>query len=102
MTVDHALLYVKGGVAWAHDKYSIDNFLRGSASGSETRTGWVFGGGVEYAFTHNWSGKVEYNYMDFGTKSVDFCDSNDCLPFDVPQRIHAVKVGVNYKFDWGR
>ena len=96
-TVDHALLYVKGGAAWAHDKYSV-----GINSGDETRTGWVFGGGVEYAFTHNWSGKVEYNYMDFGTKSVNFCGGGSCRPVDVQQRIHAVKVGVNYKFDWGR
>jgi outer membrane immunogenic protein len=95
-TVDHALLYVKGGAAWAHDKYSID-FFPGSALGTETRFGWVFGGGVEYAFTHNWSGKVEYNYMDFGTKSVNFCEGTDCEAINVQQRIHAVKVGLNYK-----
>jgi outer membrane immunogenic protein len=99
-TVDHALLYVKGGAAWAHDKYCIN--VPECISGTETRTGWVFGGGIEYAITHNWSGKVEYNYMDFGTKSVDFCEGGSCDPLDVRQRIHAVKVGVNYKFDWGR
>jgi outer membrane immunogenic protein len=95
-TVDHALLYVKGGAAWAHDKYSID-FFPGSASGSETRFGWVFGGGVEYAFTPKWSGKIEYNYMDFGNKGVDFCEGGQCETFDIRQRIHAVKVGLNYK-----
>ena len=111
-TVDHALLYLKGGVAWAHDKYSEacsdcssnDGFA--TFSGGETRTGWTVGAGVEYAFTRNWSGKLEYDYMDFGTRSVTFTSDvpSRFSPYtvDILQRVHAVKAGVNYKFDWGR
>ena len=105
--VDRALLYVKGGVAWVHDKHTDacpncspnDGFSL--AEGSETRTGWTVGAGVEYAFTRNWSGKIEYDYMDFGTKTVTL---TSFAPEDVEitQRIHVVKAGVNYKFDWGR
>ena len=60
------------------------------------------GGGIEYAFTRNWSGKVEYNYMDFGTKDLNFCGGGYCDPFRVFQRLHEVKVGLNYRFDWLR
>jgi len=93
-TVDHALLYLKGGIAWAHDKYSFD-FI---ANATETRTGFVVGGGIEYAFTRNWSGKVEYNYMDFGNKDVNFCVKSECEALSVLQRLHQMKVGLNYRF----
>jgi outer membrane immunogenic protein len=95
-TVDRALLYVKGGAAWAHDKITTTTPL----SGSHTMSGWIIGGGVEYAFNRNWSGKIEYNYMDFGTETVTLC--TPCNPADLSQHIHAIKFGVNYRFDWGR
>ncbi len=30
----------------------------------------MLGAGVEFAFTNSISGKLEYNYMDFGTRDV--------------------------------
>ena len=33
---------------------------------SSTKTGWTIGGGVEYAFTPNWTVKGEYLYENFG------------------------------------
>jgi opacity protein-like surface antigen len=98
------LLYVKGGVAWVHDKHDIVELDCSSCellSASETRTGWTWGTGIEYAFTVNWSGKIEYDYMDFGTKTVSFCPDSECS-VDIRQRVHMVKAGVNYKLDWGR
>jgi outer membrane immunogenic protein len=100
-TVDHALLYVKGGVAWAHDKYDI-NEIDFDYTGSATRTGALLGAGIEYAFTPHWSGRVEYNFMDFGKNNVTFCeDGVDCEAYPIKQYIHTVTVGLNYKFDWG-
>jgi outer membrane immunogenic protein len=108
-TVDHALLYVKGGAAWVHDKYTDNCPACGpyenaaSFTGDQTKLGWTVGAGVEYAFTRNWSGKVEYDYMDFGTTNVSMISStNDPYTVDILQRIHVVKAGVNYRFDWGR
>jgi outer membrane immunogenic protein len=101
-TVDHALLYLKGGVAWVHDDYSdrlgCDGFT--TSNGSETRTGWTVGCGVEYAFSRNWSGKIEYDYMDFGTKTVTFTGPVDTFAKDISEHIHVAKAGLNYKFDW--
>jgi len=89
--VDHALVYVKGGGAWAHDKHEIEGL-----SSSETIWGWTVGAGVEYAFAPNWSGKVEYNFLDFGKHTFTF----EPIPLqeDIRQTVHTVKFGINYRF----
>ena len=108
---DRTLLYVKGGAAWTHDKYwltAVQAPFAGEtfATGDATRWGWMVGVGVEYAFAQNWSVKAEYNYMDFGTERVFFA-SNGIEPTqpnfeeDIGRTIQVVKVGLNYKFDWG-
>ena len=59
------------------------------------------GPGVEYAFIDNWSAKLEYNYMDFGTRGVRFASPTASLVFldaNIRERIHVVKVGINYRF----
>jgi outer membrane immunogenic protein len=59
---DRALLYVAGGVAFGDTKVA-------TTAGSYTtdRTGWTIGAGVDYAFTPNWIGRLEYRYVDLGT-----------------------------------
>jgi outer membrane immunogenic protein len=115
---DRWLIYGKGGVAWAHDKYSIDNltFFNGSPcfsgntaipcnpAGSETRTGWTAGGGIEWAFWNNWSAKIEFDHYEFGTRRVTLFDPVGDVsgPVDVKQRIEVVKFGLNYRFGWGK
>ena len=88
-----ALLYVRGGWAWTHDKFDISavacelagksGHCKGgphdqalAASFIEDRHGWTIGGGIEMpvAFLQSWLGSnwtwfVEYNHYDFGTKS---------------------------------
>jgi len=86
-TVDHALIYVKGGGAWAHEKQFFANI-----PDSKTKWGWTVGGGVEYAFAPNWSGKVEYDFL--GRTTFAF----DREPFDIQQTVHTVKFGINYRF----
>jgi outer membrane immunogenic protein len=63
---DRALLYVAGGVAFGDTKvaYSATGF--NPASYTTSRTGWTIGGGVDYAFTGNWIGRIEYRYVDLG------------------------------------
>ena len=99
LAFDRWLVYGKGGVAWAHDKYDTNFYtFPGTASLSETRIGWTVGAGVEYAFAPNWSTKLEYNYMDFGTRNVSFAPFTSTA---IDQQIHAVKFGINYKFGGG-
>jgi hypothetical protein len=46
------------------------------------------------------SAKVEYDYMDFGRRTVDFALVGGFIPvnLDVDQRVSQVKVGLNYRF----
>jgi outer membrane immunogenic protein len=105
---DKAMVFVKGGGAWMHNKYEVSFFAPPARSDRvvQTRTGWMFGTGVEYAFYGNWSAKVEYDYLDFGTSTTNFpglraliADLNEAV--DIRQRIHLIKFGVNYRFAAG-
>ena len=99
LAFDRWLVYGKGGVAWAHDKYSTNLYtFPATVELTDTRVGWTVGAGVEYAFAPNWSAKLEYNYMDFGTRAVSFTPLTST---DIDQQIHAVKFGINYKFGGG-
>jgi outer membrane immunogenic protein len=108
LTWDRALLYVKGGAAWVNNDFSllITPPSVTAYTPNAARWGWMAGLGIEYAFAQNWSAKVEYNYLDFGTEHILYI-GNGALPGAVPfdenirQRIQVVKVGLNYKFDWG-
>ena len=106
---DRWMIYGKVGIAWAHDKYSlvrtepVDPF---SVTASETRTGWMLGAGVEYAFYSNWSAKLDYNFLDFGNERITllgtFRGTNRVTPaVDIDQQVHLVKFGLNYRFNWG-
>jgi outer membrane immunogenic protein len=92
------LFYAKGGGAWAREHFFVTNAGASTIFDvNQTRTGWTVGAGIEWGFAPNWSAKVEYNFIDFGTKTA-FVGTT--APTDIDQTIHTVKVGINYRF-WG-
>ncbi len=69
------LVYATGGLAVAQVDESLSGGTVGgggglSASNNSTRAGFAVGGGVESALTNDWTLKLEYLYMDFGTLSL--------------------------------
>lgn len=95
---DRALFYVKGGGGWVGNTASITNLTTGaSVSASNTNDGWLIGGGLEYAFTPSWSGKLEYDYLGLNSWSW-----NSALfpgdTFTASRNISMFKVGINYRF----
>ena len=50
--------------------FRIHPIFNEQVNASETRTGWTVGGGIERAFWNNWPATVEYDFYDFGTRSV--------------------------------
>jgi len=94
--VDNWLWYVKGGGAWSDADYTVVGPAGGTGSRSGTRSGWTVGTGLEWALAPNWSAKIEYNYLDFGNEGIGATN------FDVDTRVHLVKLGLNYRFDWGK
>jgi outer membrane immunogenic protein len=97
---DRALLYVKGGGGWVRNTASITNLSTGaSVSASNTNSGWLIGGGLEYAFASNWSAKVEFDYLkldSFSWNSVLF----PAETFTASRNISMFKAGINYRFGW--
>lgn len=65
---DRSLLYATGGLAYAkvRDSYQGDTGYNWTNTG--WRVGYAVGGGLEYMFSRNWSGKVEGLYYDLGSK----------------------------------
>jgi outer membrane immunogenic protein len=93
--MDAALIYAKGGYAWANRKDSVSVTGLGSVSDSQTHAGFTIGGGLEYLFTPNWSAKGEYMYTSLGGKTYNLGgDLFDSGTID----FHTIKVGVNYHF----
>jgi len=63
----------------------------------QSTDGWTAGAGIEYAFTNNFLGRVEYRYTDLGRASfVDIGTNSAELGNRVT--INDVRVGLAYKF----
>jgi outer membrane immunogenic protein len=96
---DNWLVYVKGGVALAHDKYVFNAPGIINVITDDTRVGWTVSSGLEWGLTPNCSVKVEYNYVDLGTKRVTFAAvGSPTFVFDLDQQVQIVKFGINYRF----
>jgi outer membrane immunogenic protein len=121
VTVDRALVFIKAGGAGAHFDESVTANLTGGAGGpfapgapnsftsshSGNRGGFTVGTGIEYALGSNLSAKVEYDYMDFGTNNLTYVfggpglfGNTVNLGVEEHQRVHLVKAGLNYRFNW--
>jgi opacity protein-like surface antigen len=64
---------------------------------SQTRTGWTVGGGVEVEIARGWSAKIEYLYVDLGSRAMTYLSSP---PIANTSRLSAnvIATGVNYHF----
>jgi outer membrane immunogenic protein len=99
--IDNVLLYAKGGVALAGDKYDVTGSFAGTPfafEGLDNRIGWTAGGGVEWAFSHHWSVNIEYNYYQFGHSRVLMSDPINVFAgiVDTRQSVQVVKAGLNF------
>ena len=96
------LFYAKAGGAWMHVSYTQE-LLTGGIAGpvqsiSENRTGFTAGGGLEYAFTENLSARLEYDFMDFGTKNYP---AFTLTPVSIKSNLNTLTAGINYRFTLG-
>lgn len=106
---NNSLLYFKGGWAWTStSNFAVTRNAAGAVVTTSTadsdRDGWLIGAGWEYGFAPNWSFKVEYNYMDFGSKDgfAQFTVGASPRPRSTNLDMQVIKAGVNYRFDWGK
>jgi opacity protein-like surface antigen len=116
------LIYAKGGLAWMQGRVDVAvNNIRAGTDGPENvlvssrfaEPGWTAGVGVEYALGGNWSLMLEYDYLRFGRHDlatpdapimpgvlpgIDGSSAPDGRTTGVSQDIHAMKLGLNYRF----
>jgi outer membrane immunogenic protein len=111
---ERTLVYIRGGGAWMNTQQSVTiagagglglgggGILGGgSLSASSTASGALLGLGTEYMFSQHWSGFIEYDYMDFGTKTVSFPIAvvpGAALNASTSNKLSVAKIGLNYKF----
>ncbi|WP_412774291.1 outer membrane protein [Nitrobacter sp.] len=86
------LTYLTGGYAYGHVNTTLTGV--GAPPFSGNRDGWTWGSGVEAALGGNWTGKIEYLYLDLG-------DRTDLIANTVPMRNtfheNIFRVGLNYR-----
>lgn len=88
-----ALIYLKAGAAWLDTNYAS---FTTPASGvpfndSSIRSGYVLGGGIEYAISRPWAVKAEYAFLNFENKGYNGTE--------VVTNMKQFKIGLNYRFE---
>jgi outer membrane immunogenic protein len=103
---DRLLIYATGGLAFGHWETRMNMTTLGvdaAYSNSGWETGWVLGGGLEYAFADRWTLRGEYLFADYGhvTGSSEFprpVAPNFTHTHNVDLTTQTARVGVNYRF----
>jgi outer membrane immunogenic protein len=121
---DRFLIYATGGLAYGNSDSSATiigttsgvtdhpfgtkyYFANWNGNNSDTKVGYAVGGGVEYAFTNNWTVRAEYLYYNLGSDTYQPLGYWDQGTGTVGNRVPSIKseingsllrLGVNYKF----
>ncbi len=113
---NNTLLFVKGGLAFAKivnaggEFDGVGNEDSGgrlgfdgneSGIGDRVRYGFTVGAGVELALSTSWSIKAEYAFAKFKNETYFDPDGENDEPFKFEDELHAVKIGLNYRFTSG-
>jgi outer membrane immunogenic protein len=97
------LLYVTGGLIYGQENttgaviYPLVSYL---TQGSSTRVDGTVGGGVEYRFTQNLSGKIEGLWYDMGSTTNSFISPVTNYTLTDHYRFDGgiVRAGLNWQF----
>jgi outer membrane immunogenic protein len=84
---NNILFYGTGGLAFGE--------LRAQTFGlseSQTNVGWTLGAGTEFGLAPNWTGKIEYLYVDLSESQFAITGVSNGYHFGV------IRAGVNYHF----
>jgi outer membrane immunogenic protein len=93
---DRLLPYVTAGAAFTH-VHASDGGTNFFIDDSTTKTSFVWGGGVEYAFAPQWSAKLEYlRVEDIGDFTYGHV-TGICACFLTDTHYELVRLGVNYR-----
>jgi outer membrane immunogenic protein len=111
VVVDNLLIYVTGGLAFAHLRRSASQIdlnapLTETFESNKNKWGWTLGVGTEWAMWGNWSLQSEVLFAKFEKDETSFTCSAaiTCGPpgelkrFDHHDSVWISKIGLNYRF----
>lgn len=102
VAVDRALIYGTGGLAWSSIRYNSlvsDGVNSVAFSDNRTGIGYALGGGVEFAVADGWSLKGEYQYIDFGRRTLtSTATTGEVFSTSYRTNAHTFRIGANYRF----
>ena len=99
------LSYVTGGYAYGRVNTSgnlTNNFgtVSNPFSNDATRGGYVLGSGVEASLGGNWTGKLEYLYVNLGKSSTGLISpAGNATTVTAQTRENVFRGGINYAFN---
>jgi outer membrane immunogenic protein len=103
---DRTLIYGTGGLMYGEEVVNSNLTFPAvtyQATSSGTHSGWIGGGGIEYAFTNNLSAKLEGLYFDMGSETIT-AGPNPKTALVFPETTSfsykgaLVRLGANLKF----
>jgi len=112
------MIYGTGGWAWANvSGNSTVNclgigcgaaslpFTGGTATFSNTPSGWTAGGGIEWAFLPNWTARMEYLHLEFDNVLTNYSSTTSLgtatTHITSNNGVNVFRIGVNYLFHFG-
>jgi opacity protein-like surface antigen len=107
VAADNWLFYAKGGGGWVGvNNPTATNLTTGgsiSFSNSNSNSGWLAGGGVEWGFAPNWTARLEYDFLGLSSKSYTVTApslpliNNDVITLS-NRDVQTLTLGINYLF----
>jgi outer membrane immunogenic protein len=102
---DNVLLYGTGGLAMGEydvQRTQVTGFAGTATAGTvensdNLRLGWTAGAGIEYAFSENWTARVEYLYANLESVTYTFPIANRTAAAPT-ESVNLVRAGLNFKF----
>lgn len=95
---DRLVAFTQGGAVFSQwDRGALSGNAAGFDPGKSISTGWVLGGGLEYALANAWSLRAEYNYFDYGRPDPASPAAAGNLGDSYDMRNHMLMFGLKHR-----
>jgi outer membrane immunogenic protein len=99
LTANQVLVFGKVGYSFAKYDYYATSYNDVDYSASKTQSGVLLGVGIEYALTHHWSIKGEFDHTTFAHSTVTLTGTDSStIAASIGEIANTAKFGVNYRF----
>jgi outer membrane immunogenic protein len=95
------LTYVTAGWAYGSVKTTLTETIgtTGTFASNQNRGGWTWGSGVEASLGGNWTGKIEYLWVNLGDRLDTFAMNGLPQAMSTDIREQIFRVGLNYRIN---